>query len=59
MSVFDQRPELGFEVVVTHISGDGVTVIAKVVDEPLARDMKTAAERVYGKGFVKVREVAS
>lgn len=58
MSALDQRPVLTHEVVVKHMAGSGVTVVAVVADSSLANAARTAFERVYGKGNVSVRAVA-
>lgn len=59
MSALDARPALTHEIVVKHMAGSGVTVVAVVSDASLARIARTAFERVYGKGNVKVREAVA
>ena len=59
MSVMDSRPDLQFEVVLSHISGEGVTVLAAVAWEDDAKAIVKLFEKQFGKGHVSVREVAS
>lgn len=58
MSVLDSRPPLRFEVVLAHIAGGGVTVLAAVAFEDDAKAIVKVLERQLGKGNVTVREVA-
>ncbi|MGA6128813.1 MULTISPECIES: hypothetical protein [unclassified Microbacterium] len=59
MSALDSRPPLTHEIVVKHVTGSGVTVVAVAQDEAIARKIAKSLESVYGRGVTKVREVAS
>ncbi|MBN9176075.1 MAG: hypothetical protein J0I43_01715 [Microbacterium sp.] len=59
MSAFDVRLAMRFEVVLKHVAGTGVTVLALAADEDDAALIARAFEKGYGKGFVSFREVAS
>lgn len=59
MSVMDSRPDLQFEVVLSHVIGAGVTVLAKVAWEDDAKAIVKLFEKQFGKGNVSFREVAA